>query len=494
MIRMPWGAIYLRLSRNEEHLEVDEILAKHRNTLEKLSKQNQLDYDIYQEISSGINPERPQLLLLLSRLEQYDYLLVMDIDRISRDNAHAEQIKQLLILHDIKIVTPQGTIDLSKESNEMMFSFQAMLANFEYKQIRKRLGRGRIAAAEQGFWTMSNRTPLGYIKGEDKRLVVVEEEAKIIRYIFEKTLERVSANEIAKHLYLLGWRSRNGKVLTSSHISNIRRNVVYRGVVQAQRRVNGRVVQEVFVEDAHESIIPIQQWLDVQQLLNENSGKTYFNKKKATRRLQNLLYCNGCGRKRYLQCDGKDTDYIKSCSYKVDNNKCQDRGCKYLPIEQFVLKKIKEKQSYIEEAFKKMHSVERKEQEEVLKLERMSFEKQLKLYEKRQQNLNKMRMDEEISKSEFLNMRNQNETHMQQILQQINLINIQLENAHMVDEGHTHLECMIDMLQRLEELDPEICNTFLKTFIKKIWFSSNERVNYDTTKPRDEATIKIEWK
>lgn len=491
---MTLGAIYLRLSRNEEQLDVDEILAKHRNTLRKLSEQHHLICDMYQEISSGVNTERQQLNLLLSRLEEYEYLLVMDIDRISRDNAHAEQIKQLLILHDIKILTPQGTIDLSRESNEMMFSFQAMMANFEYKQIRKRLGRGRIAAAEQGCWTMSNRTPLGYMKAEDKRLVIVEEEAKIIRYIFQKTLERVSANEIAKQLYMLGWRSRAGKVLTSSHISNIRRNVVYRGVVHACRRVNGRSVEEVFVQDAHESIISTECWEEVQQILNENTNKKFFNKKKATRRLQNLLYCYCCGRKRYLQCDGKDMDYVKSCSYKIDNNKCQDRGYKYLPIEEFILKKIKEKQFYLEEELKKMQRIDFKNQSKLLELERSSFEKQLEKYEKRQQSLYVMRMDEEISKTEFGEMRKKNEELMQQIQQQIDAINVQLENLYHAEDGRDQLKRSIELFNQLEELEPEVCNTFLKTFIKKIWFSSNASVNYDTTKPRDVATIKIEWK
>lgn len=138
-------AIYLRLSRNEEQLDIEEILTSHRQALIKLAKQHQLSFDIYQEISSGVNTERPELNKLLDSLEQYDYILVMDIDRISRDNAYAEQIKTMLIAHDIKILTPHGEIDLAQESNEMLFSFQAMMANFEYKQIKKRLGRGRLS-------------------------------------------------------------------------------------------------------------------------------------------------------------------------------------------------------------------------------------------------------------------------------------------------------------------------------------------------------------
>ncbi|MEH7109481.1 recombinase family protein, partial [Bacillus sp. JJ1764] len=321
---MALAAIYLRLSRNEEQLNIEEILTSHRNALIKLANQHKLTFDIYQEISSGVNTQRPEMNNLLKKLDEYDYLLVMDIDRISRDNAYAEQVKTMLIAHDIKILTPQGAIDLTQESNEMLYSFQAMLANFEYKQIRKRLGRGRLAAAEQGRWTMSNKEPLGYEKDENQRLVIVEEEAKIIRHIFEKTLERVSANEIAKQLDTLGWRSRSGKVLTTSHISAARRNVVYYGVVKACRRVNGRVVDEVFVENAHEPIIPKPQWLEVQKILDENTLGNFFNKKKATRRLQNLIHCNCCGRKRYIQVDRAANDFIKSCFYKISNKTCRD--------------------------------------------------------------------------------------------------------------------------------------------------------------------------
>jgi site-specific DNA recombinase len=406
---MALAAIYLRLSRNEEQLDIDEILTSHRNALVKLANQHKLTYDFYQEISSGVNTQRPQLTQLLSKLYEYDYLLVMDIDRISRDNAYAEQVKTMLIANDIKILTPQGAIDLTQESNEMLYSFQAMLANFEYKQIKKRLSRGRLAAAEQGRWTNSNKAPLGYEKDKKQRLVIVEGEAKIIRYIFQKTLERVSANEIAKQLDMFGWRSRSGKVLTTSHISSARRNVVYYGVVKACRRVNGRIADEVFVENAHEPIIPKQQWLEVQKILEENTTGNFFNKSKATRKLQNLIHCNCCGRKRYIQSDGKGTDFIKSCFYKISNNSCRDRGHKYLPVEDFVINMVKGKKEEFERNLEKLKSLDRTDEENKLITQRDSLEKQKEKFVRRQKNLAMMRADGEISKSDFLEMSEESE-------------------------------------------------------------------------------------
>ncbi|MEH7121250.1 recombinase family protein [Neobacillus vireti] len=490
---MALAAIYLRLSRNEEQLDIDKILTNHRNALIKLAKQHKLTYDVYQEISSGVNTQRPELTRLLNKLDEYDYLLVMDIDRISRDNAYAEQIKTMLIAHDIKILTPQGAIDLAQESNEMLYSFQAMLANFEYKQIKKRLSRGRLAAAEQGRWTNSNKAPLGYEKDKNQRLVIVKEEAKIIRYIFQKTLERVSANEIAKQLDMLGWRSRSGKVLTTSHISSVRRNVVYYGVVQACRRVNGRVVDEVFVENAHEPIISKQQWLEVQEILKENTSGNFFNKRKATRKLQNLIYCNCCGRKRYIQMDGNGTDFIKSCFYKISNNTCRDRGHKYLPVEDFVINKVKEKKGDFEKTIKKLKSLDTSDEENKLLSQVDALEKQLERFEKRYKNLTIMRADGEISKSDFLVMSEENEEQIKQVKQQIELAHIQLKNLKNTDEEQRRLEKIIEMLDRIETYDPENCNAFLKTFIKKIWFSTNAIADHNTKKESPEVTIDIEW-
>ncbi|WP_339062134.1 recombinase family protein [Tepidibacillus marianensis] len=247
-------SIYLRLSRDEENKGLQEVLHNNRETLIKLAERNNLKYDIYEEVSSGINDQRPELNKLLQNLELYDYILVMDIDRLTRSSILAEQLKQIFIMNDIKILTPTGEINFENESNDLLYSFSSLLANYEYKQIRKRMVRGKLAAASKGKF-MGNRVPLGYGKDEDKKLVIIEEETKIIRYIFEKLLEDYSAYKISDELNILQWKTREGKAITSGHISMFKRNPVYYGCVQFRHRRNGKVVEEVIVEDAHEPIV-----------------------------------------------------------------------------------------------------------------------------------------------------------------------------------------------------------------------------------------------
>jgi len=81
-------AQYLRKSRAEEGMELEEVLAKHRRALAELAeKQHIVIADTYEEIVSGESIAlRPQMLLLLDAVEQGRYagVLCMDIDRLGR--------------------------------------------------------------------------------------------------------------------------------------------------------------------------------------------------------------------------------------------------------------------------------------------------------------------------------------------------------------------------------------------------------------------------
>lgn len=231
----------------------------------------------------------------------------------------------------------------------------------------------------------------------------------------------------------------------------------------------------------------------MQKILEENTAGKFFNKKKATRKLQNLIYCNCCERKRYIQIDGNETDYIKSCSYKISNNTCRDRGHKYLPVEDYVINKVKEKKVDFEKAIQKLKSLDTSDEENKLKNQVDSLGKQLEKFEKRQKNLTIMRADGEISKSDFLVMSEENERQIKQVKQQLELVDIQIKNLKNTEKEQRRLEKIIGVIDRIEMLDPEECNAFLKTFIKKIWFSTNAIANHNTKTEVPEVTIEIEW-
>lgn len=132
-------AIYLRLSRDEENKGIDSILANHREKLIQFCQKNNWKYEIFQEIASSRTIElREQLVDMLEHVKQnhYDAVVVMDVDRLSRNEFDAPQIFKILSDSNTAIVTPGKTYDWLKDEDNLLLGIQSLVAAQEYKQIK----------------------------------------------------------------------------------------------------------------------------------------------------------------------------------------------------------------------------------------------------------------------------------------------------------------------------------------------------------------------
>ncbi|MCM1297655.1 MAG: recombinase family protein, partial [Muribaculaceae bacterium] len=200
---------------------------------------------IYEEIVSGETIiHRPEMLKLLQDVEaqQYDAVLVMDIDRLGRGNMQ----DQGLILDTFKnsrtkIITPRKIYDLSDEFDEEYSEFEAFMARKELKHITRRMQRGRVASVKEGNY-IGTRPPYGYSIRKDntgRYLVENKEQAEIVRLIFSMYADSTANNGsrvIAQHLNNLGIRSYTGKDWSANMIVNIIKNPVYNGKVTWKKK------------------------------------------------------------------------------------------------------------------------------------------------------------------------------------------------------------------------------------------------------------------
>lgn len=146
---------------------------------------------------TGTEFSRPEFDKVKRLLEQkrVDNIIVFKVNRISRKDHHA-----LLFLEDyvwkhgakLHIVEWGRTVENSK-TDRMQYGIEAMFGTFEWRDIKDRTARGRREKAEQGIYLGMGFTPYGYAKIGTKRntkLLVVEEEAEIIRMIFHLYVEK----------------------------------------------------------------------------------------------------------------------------------------------------------------------------------------------------------------------------------------------------------------------------------------------------------------
>lgn len=342
-------AIYLRKSRNEEGINDEDVLMKHRTQLLDFCNTHEFDYDIFQEIGSSDTIEfRPEFKRLLERVQRkiYDAVLVIDFDRITRgDTYEYGYIKRIFAESNTPIITPYGEfIDLSDEMN-ILIDLKASMGRYEYIQTKKRFREGKKRSARLGRW--SNGTPpIGYNYDRNtKSLVIDEEAAKMVRNIFDWYVnEELPLQEIAFRLNRLGYRTRRGKFFQEIQVQRILTNETYIGtIIYGKTEGSGHKNKKtkplrkkpedewIRVENCHEPI--------VDKDIFYRAGAKLAKKQKIPRKarqeaftLSGLVRCKRCGAiMRFLPkrlANGQMSLHIRKCQNPDPfGNRCGTSGC-----------------------------------------------------------------------------------------------------------------------------------------------------------------------
>ena len=353
--------IYLRKSRAEEGLD---DLEKHRSMLVEICERYKLTYEIKAEIASSNTIEYRHVFVQVledARKGIFDAIMVVDLDRLSRNIADFQQIKQMLAMNEIKVITPNDVIDFNNANQDIMTDMQGLLASAEYKMIKKRLRDGKIQGAKKGFW-VNGTAPLGYDYNRNtKKLVINEVEAKIIKHIYSEYLKGSSILTLMVDLNQAGYRSKNGELFSTTHVSRILNNEVYLGTVAYGKtrgsghknkptrplKIYDRHDWMVVVENAHPAIITEEEFEAVQEKL-KNTKRIPQKAKKETFSLSGLVKCAICGAGTSFNtkknAEGIQYVMLKPCwrKDKVTGQKCGNKGMKIEKIEQVILDFLKQ--------------------------------------------------------------------------------------------------------------------------------------------------------
>lgn len=166
---------------------------------------------------TGANTDRPAFQRLLADVDagSVDTVVVYKLDRISRSLLDFATVMKRLNERGVTFVSVTQNFTTTDAVGRMTLNLLATFAEFEREQIRERT-RDKIAASRRrGQWT-GGIVPLGY-KVLDKKLVVDEREAIVVREVFELYLEHRSALTVAQMLNERGRKTKrhvaaNGRV------------------------------------------------------------------------------------------------------------------------------------------------------------------------------------------------------------------------------------------------------------------------------------------
>ena len=303
---------------------------------------------------------RPEFTRMLKDIEDekdaIDYVLVFKLSRFGRNAADVLNSLQLLQDYGVNLICVEDGIDSSKDSGKLMITVLSAVAEIERENILVQTMEGRKQKAREGKWS-AGITPIGYSleKGTGK-LLVVEDEAKIVRLIFDMyTKQDKTPEQIAQYLNSHGYekkksREREITYFQRRYIITILDNPVYVGKIVYGRRVNEKVkgtrdqYHKVWTDDyveadgMHEPIIDKVTW-ELARLKRERTGLRWVKTHSLEHEhiLTGLIRCPVCGKtmcgtvSRHTK---KGTDIYKDTFYyrclhngrMEDGSKCDFRG------------------------------------------------------------------------------------------------------------------------------------------------------------------------
>ena len=153
---------------------------------------------------SGGTLERPALQRLLRDIEAglIDVVVVYKIDRLSRSLTDFAKLVDVFERRNVTFVSVTQQFNTTTSMGRLTLNILLSFAQFEREVIGERIRDKFAASRKKGMW-MGGWPPLGY-EVQNRRLVVVEREAALVRRIFDRFAKTGSALTVARELNAAG--------------------------------------------------------------------------------------------------------------------------------------------------------------------------------------------------------------------------------------------------------------------------------------------------
>ncbi len=231
---------------------------------------------------SGGTLDRPGLQRLIADIEDglVDVVVVYKIDRLSRSLADFAKLVEVFDRNDVTFVSVTQSFNTTTSMGRLTLNILLSFAQFEREVTAERIRDKFAASRKKGMW-MGGVPPYGY-RVENRKLVIDEERAEHVRWIFARFIEIGSGTELAREVEKRGLRTPKGNRIDKKFLYRMLNNRAYIGeAVHKGQSYPGE----------HKAIINRATWDRVHAILRESPRKRAARTRAETPALlKGLLY------------------------------------------------------------------------------------------------------------------------------------------------------------------------------------------------------------
>lgn len=443
--------------------------------------------------------------------DKFDVIVIKDETRLNRNPLEwykfidklLKNEKELYFYMDRKFYSPDDSF---------LVGIKALMANEYSRDLSKKLNNAHKQRQKKGKPLINNRI-WGYNLTDTGEIVINEEEAKVIRFIFDEYVSGKGVRLIQQELIEKGISNRNGEKFSLTTLKRIIRNEKYKGDLVSNKTHKNfdtkkveRLPKEQWIvhKNAFPKIIDEETWNEASKLL-ESKKALFSNKDKEKETLAgyfkgNHIYstkiiCGECGRSYYHNQRPNCKEDVWQCgTYTLYGTKTKNGCVNYkFPtkvIDQIVKKVIfdywNNKEKNIETTIETLNQV-LNENSYKDKLEKLTNDK-IKLLNKKDKLLDFL-YDEIINKEEFISQK-------QKLDDKINIISKE------IDELNSENMAILNKKERLGKIEKslytkisnenEITEELIKCFLDKIIVKSKYELEVYIYGDESNFKVKVE--
>lgn len=267
----------------------------------------------------------------------FDLIITKEISRFARNTLDSLQYTRELLGLGVGVFFQNDNINTLDEDAELRLTIMSSIAQDELRKLSSRIKFGHQQAIKSNV-VLGNSRIFGY-KKEDKRLIVDETQAPMVRDLFRLyATGEYSMSQLEKLFYEQGYRNYNGNKIAHSTMSGIISNPKYKGYYV------GNKVRIVDMFTKKQKFLPPEEWVMfkdetgeivpaiVSEELWDKANEVLVRRSEDVKKRQGLcnhanlltgkLYCAHCGTAYYRRESKSKDGTVNSkwvCSNKINN-------------------------------------------------------------------------------------------------------------------------------------------------------------------------------
>ncbi len=429
-----------------------------------------------------------------AKMGKFDFVITKEISRFARNTLDSIQFTRELLNYGVGVFFQNDNINTLDEDSELRLTIMSGIAQDELRKLSSRIKFGHQQAIKNNV-VLGNSRIFGYDK-KDKKLVINEEEAKMVRELFELyATNEYSMKQLENLFYKKGYRNRNGNKIAHSTMSNTISNPKYKGYY-----VGNKVkIVDMFTKKQH--FLPPEEWVMfkdetgeivpaiVSEELWDQANKVLKRRSSDVKSRQNLcnhgnlltgkLFCSHCGCS-YYRRESKDKKGNKNskwvCSNKINNgaDTCPSFAIYEEEIKPILLDTFNETSKVAEdliEEYIEMYKTIDEDNENIKRINELN--KLIETENKKKSKLLTYNVNGDISDKEYLQMTNECKKNIKEYESELFELN---EKQNSKEDFKNHIETIRSVLKKAQEdaVDGIITKEFVDKYIDKIFITPED--------------------